>query len=90
MVNLDQQKLLARHLTPADIHDALMQQYLVLPAGDIKIKQTDWIVQTNASPMKIDAFRRYSRSSGKATHSSICATSPRYNSWAGCNRTRCW
>jgi multidrug efflux pump subunit AcrB len=56
MVNLDQQKLLARHLTPADIHDVLMQQYLVIPAGDIKIKQTDWIVQTNASPMQIEHF----------------------------------
>ena len=56
MVNLDQQKLLARHLTPADIHDVLMKQYLVLPAGDIKIKQTDWIVLTNASPMKIEHF----------------------------------
>ena len=56
MVNLDQQKLLARHLTPADIHDVLMQQYLVLPSGDIKIKQTDWIVQTNASPLQIEHF----------------------------------
>ena len=56
MVNLDQQKLLARHLTPADIHDVLMQQYLVMPSGDIKIKQTDWIVQTNASPMQIEHF----------------------------------
>ncbi len=56
MVNLDQQKLLARHLTPADIHDVLMRQYLVMPSGDIKIKQTDWIVQTNASPMQIDHF----------------------------------
>jgi multidrug efflux pump subunit AcrB len=56
MVNLDQQKLLARQLTPANIHDALMKQYLVLPAGDIKIKQTDWIVQTNASPMDIAHF----------------------------------
>lgn len=56
MVNLDQQKLLARNLTPADIHEILMRQYLVLPAGDIKIKQTDWIVQTNASPMRIEDF----------------------------------
>ena len=39
MVNLDQQKLLARHLTPADVHEALMRQYLVIPSGDIKIKQ---------------------------------------------------
>jgi multidrug efflux pump subunit AcrB len=56
MVNLDQQKLLARHLTPSDIHDVLMKQYLVLPSGDIKIKSTDWIVLTNASPLKIDDF----------------------------------
>jgi multidrug efflux pump subunit AcrB len=56
MVNLDPQKMLARHLTPADIHDVLMKQYLVLPSGDIKIKQTDWVVLTNASPLKIDDF----------------------------------
>jgi multidrug efflux pump subunit AcrB len=56
MVNLDQQKLLARHLTPKDVHDTLMQQYRVLPSGDIKIMATDWIVQTNASPLQIDDF----------------------------------
>ncbi|GKS56975.1 hypothetical protein YTPLAS18_05020 [Nitrospira sp.] len=56
MVNLDQQKLLARNITPSDVHKVLMQQYLVLPSGDVKIKSTDWIVQTNASPLKIDDF----------------------------------
>lgn len=56
MVNLDQQKLLARHLTPADVHAALERQNLVLPGGDMKIKTTDWIVLTNASPLKIEDF----------------------------------
>src|SRR5581483_7069593 len=56
MVNLDQQKMLARHLTPKDIHDVLMQQYRVLPSGDMKIWATDWIVQTNASPLRIEDF----------------------------------
>jgi multidrug efflux pump subunit AcrB len=56
MVNLDQQKLLARQLTPADVHDVLMKQYLVLPSGDIKVRPTDWIVLTNASPLKIEDF----------------------------------
>src|SRR6185312_1790101 len=56
MVNLDQQQLLARHITPADVHEVFRQQYLILPSGDVKIKQTDWIVQTNASPMKIEDF----------------------------------
>ena len=78
MVNLDQQKLLARHLTPTDIHNVLMQQYLVLPAGDIKIKSTDWIVLTNASPMKIEDFGEIPIKR-KAMRSSICVTSPRCN-----------
>ncbi len=56
MINLDQQKLLARHLTPADIHQALDRQNLVLPGGDIKIKSTDWLVLTNAQPLKIEEF----------------------------------
>ena len=56
MINLDQQKLLARHLTPDDIHQALDRQNLVLPGGDIKIKSTDWIVLTNAQPLKIEDF----------------------------------
>ena len=56
MINLDQQKLLARHLTPSDIHKALDRQNLVLPGGDIKIKSTDWIVLTNAQPLKIEDF----------------------------------
>jgi len=56
MINLDQQKLLARHLTPSDIHKALDRQNLVLPGGDIKIKSIDWIVLTNAQPLKIEDF----------------------------------
>ncbi len=56
MVNLDQQKLLARHLTPADVHEALSRQNLVLPGGDLKIKQTDWIVLTNATPLQVEDF----------------------------------
>ncbi len=56
MVSLDQQKLLARHLTPGDVHEALSSQNLVLPGGDVKIKATDWIVLTNASPLRVEDF----------------------------------
>ena len=56
MVNLDQQALLARHITVADVHRVFRQQYLILPAGDVKIQQTDWMVLTNASPMKMEDF----------------------------------
>ena len=56
LVSLDQQKLLARHLTPEDIHRAFGHQDLVLPAGDQKIKATDWMVQTNAMPLRVEDF----------------------------------
>ncbi|HKT36494.1 MAG TPA: efflux RND transporter permease subunit [Nitrospira sp.] len=56
MVNLDQQALLARHITVADVHSVLRQQYLILPVGDVKIKQTDWMALTNASPFKVEDF----------------------------------
>src|SRR6185437_1134111 len=56
LVSLDQQKLLARHLTPADIHKAFGRQDLVLPAGDQKIKVTDWMVQTDAMPLQVEDF----------------------------------
>ncbi|MGB8330208.1 MAG: efflux RND transporter permease subunit [Polyangiales bacterium] len=56
LISLDQQKLLARHLTAKDVHDALNKQNLVLPAGDQKIKSLDWMVQTNASPLKVADF----------------------------------
>jgi multidrug efflux pump subunit AcrB len=56
MINVDQQKLLARHLTTEDVHQAIEKQNLVLPGGDMKIKETDWLVLTNASPLKIEEF----------------------------------
>jgi multidrug efflux pump subunit AcrB len=56
LVSLDQQKLLARQLTPEDIHKAFERQDLVLPAGDQKIKATDWMLQTNAMPLQVEDF----------------------------------
>ena len=56
LVSLDQQKLLARHLTATDVHAALGRQSIVLPAGDVKIHATDWLVQTNATPLQVEDF----------------------------------
>jgi len=56
LVSLDQDKMLARNISPTDVHAAFDRQNLVLPAGDMKIKQTDWMVQTNAMPPKIPEF----------------------------------
>lgn len=56
MVDLDPTKLLAHGLSPVDVSAALNRQNIVLPAGDQKIGNLDWMVQTNASPRDIDTF----------------------------------
>ena len=68
LVSLDQQKLKARRLTATDVHNALGRQSIVLPAGDMKLQGTDWMVQTNATPMQVDDFNNIPiRTNGSAT-----------------------
>jgi multidrug efflux pump subunit AcrB len=56
LVSLDQQQLLAHNLSVSDVHEAFGRQSIVLPAGDQKIKTTDWMVYTNATPMAVEDF----------------------------------
>ena len=65
MVNLDQQKMLARNLTPSDIHDVLMKQYRVLPTGDIKIKYHGLDRPDECVTDANRGFRRYSDQTGR-------------------------
>jgi multidrug efflux pump subunit AcrB len=55
-VDLDQRKLLAKGLSAQDVSAALARQNIVLPAGDQKIGPIDYLVETNASPVKISTF----------------------------------
>lgn len=55
-VSLNQKRLLAYGLTATDVANALGQQNIVLPAGDQKIGAVDFMVQTNATPRKIEEF----------------------------------
>lgn len=55
-VDLDQQKLLARGLSGSDVLAALGEQNVVVPAGDQKIGQIDYLVTTNAAPVEIATF----------------------------------
>jgi multidrug efflux pump subunit AcrB len=55
-VDLDQNKLLAHHLSAQDVASALATQNVVLPAGDQKIGAFDFMVQTNSTPIEIDTF----------------------------------
>src|SRR5712671_3861157 len=54
MVDIDPGKLLARGLTPLDIVNAVNTQNLTLPSGPAKIGDTQYTVQTNATPSTID------------------------------------
>ncbi|MBO1329170.1 efflux RND transporter permease subunit [Acetobacter suratthaniensis] len=56
MVDLDPTKLLAHRLSATDVTAALAKQNIVLPAGDQRIGNFDWMVQSNASPTELEAF----------------------------------
>jgi multidrug efflux pump subunit AcrB len=55
-VDLDQSKLLAHGLTATDVGAALASQNIVLPAGDQKLGALDFMVETNSTPLQIEAF----------------------------------
>ena len=59
MVDLDQQALESRGMSPSDVSEALRHQNVILPAGDVKIGSKDYTLTMNSSPdiiKEIDAF----------------------------------
>jgi multidrug efflux pump subunit AcrB len=50
MVDLDQQALQSRGLTPEDVSQVLQRQNVILPAGDVKIGSKDYMLTMNNSP----------------------------------------
>jgi multidrug efflux pump subunit AcrB len=71
LVSLDKQKLLAHNISATDVHNAFGDQSIVLPAGDMKIKQTDWMVQTNATPMLVEDFNNIPIKRVDATNATV-------------------
>jgi multidrug efflux pump subunit AcrB len=59
MADLDSAALQARGLTPADVSNALQTQNVILPAGDVKIGNFDYLVAMNNSPDVIDAINSF-------------------------------
>jgi multidrug efflux pump subunit AcrB len=59
MVDLDQQALQARGLSPSDVAQALQQQNVILPSGDVKIGNKDYTLATNNSPDVITAINAF-------------------------------
>src|SRR5579883_2534348 len=59
MVDLDQQALQSRGLSPSDVSEALQRQNVILPAGDVKIGDTDYTLSMNNSPDVIAAINGF-------------------------------
>ena len=59
MVDLDQQALQARGLSPSEVSDALQRQNLILPSGDVKLGSKDYAVGVNNSPDIIQAINQF-------------------------------
>jgi multidrug efflux pump subunit AcrB len=59
MIDLDQQALAARGLSPSDIAAAIQQQNVILPSGDVKIGAKDYALAMNTSPDAIAAINQF-------------------------------
>jgi len=49
-VDLDPMALYSKGLSPQDVVNALTAQNLILPAGNLKVQDRDYVVRTNSSP----------------------------------------
>jgi multidrug efflux pump subunit AcrB len=54
MVDLNQDELYAKQLSPIDVSNALNLQNLILPAGTAKLAETEYLVRVNSSPILLD------------------------------------
>ena len=59
MADLDAQALQSRGLSPADVSNALQNQNVVLPSGDVKIGSLDYTITMNNSPNVIEAINGF-------------------------------
>jgi multidrug efflux pump subunit AcrB len=56
MIDLDQDALYARNLSPQDVNTAILSQNLIVPAGSAKIGDTEYAVKPNNSPDVLELF----------------------------------
>ena len=54
MVDLNQDELFAKQLSPIDVSNALSLQNLILPAGTAKLAGTEYLIRVNSSPILLD------------------------------------
>lgn len=56
MVDLDPDALYAKHLSGLDVSNALNAQSLLLPAGTLRVGNTEYLVKTNSSPLTVSSM----------------------------------
>lgn len=54
MVDLNLDELYAKQLSPIDVSNSLNLQNLILPAGTVKLAQTEYMVRVNSSPVQLN------------------------------------
>src|ERR1700734_1679099 len=59
MADLDSQALEARGLSPTDVSTDLQRQNVILPAGDVKIRDKDYTLAMNNSPDVIESINAF-------------------------------
>jgi multidrug efflux pump subunit AcrB len=59
MVDLDQQALASRGLSPSDVAAAIQQQNVILPSGDVKMGTKDYSLAMNTSPDAIATINEF-------------------------------
>ncbi|MGP8152640.1 MAG: efflux RND transporter permease subunit [Smithella sp.] len=59
MADLDQQALESRGMSPSDVSQALQNQNVILPAGDVKIGSKDYTLKMNNSVDIIEAINAF-------------------------------
>src|SRR6266478_2171268 len=59
MVDLNQQALASRGLSPSDVAGAIQQQNVILPSGDVKIGTKDYSLAMNTSPDAIATINEF-------------------------------
>lgn len=54
MVDLNPEALYARQLTAVDVSNALNLQNLILPSGQLRLENREYVVQLNSSPLRLE------------------------------------
>ena len=68
MINMDQNLMQAKGVSPTDVLNAVNAQNLILPSGTAKIAESELDVRMNVAPRTIDATQQHPDQAGRQYH----------------------